>query len=116
MWLLDANIDIHLAAFLTERGIACDTAANRGWKALSNGKLVAAATASDFNCLLTRALPSQPAFAVVLIGLPQKHWPEYQERFTGLWASSPVKPHPGRLAEGRYLKPQGPPKQSATST
>ena len=49
MWLLDAHVDIHLAALLTERGIACDTAANRTWKALSNGQLVESAVASGFN-------------------------------------------------------------------
>lgn len=109
MWLLDANMDIHLAAFLTERGIACDTAANRGWKALSNGQLVAAALASGFDCLLTRdrlfsesasrALRSQPTFAVVLINLPQQRWPEYRTLFTELWASSPIQPQPGRSIE-----------------
>jgi hypothetical protein len=35
MWLLDANMDIHLALLLKGLGISCDTA-NRGWKALSN--------------------------------------------------------------------------------
>jgi hypothetical protein len=43
MWLLDGNIDVHLVSVLSERGILCETAANRGWKALSNGELVAAA-------------------------------------------------------------------------
>jgi hypothetical protein len=54
MWLLDANMDVHLASVLEELGIACETAAHRGWKALSNGQLVAAAVASGFDCLLTR--------------------------------------------------------------
>ena len=109
MWLLDANMDIHLVALLTERGIACDTAANRGWKALSNGQLVAVATASGFNCLLTRdrlfrqsasrTLRLQPDFAVVLVNLPQQRWPEYRARFTELWDASPIKPEPGCLIE-----------------
>ena len=109
MWLLDANVDIHLAALLTERGIACDTAANRGWKALSNGQLVAAAMANGFDCLLTRdrlfsesasrALRSQPIFAVVLINLPQGRWTEYRERFLELWTLSPIEPQAGRLVE-----------------
>lgn len=94
---------------MIERGVACDTAANRGWKALSNGQLVAAAVAGGFTYLLTRdrlfsesasrALRSQPTFAVVLINLPQQRWPEYGERFVGLWASSPIEPQPGRLVE-----------------
>ncbi len=33
MWLLDANMDVHLASVLTGLGIDCDTAGNRGWKA-----------------------------------------------------------------------------------
>jgi hypothetical protein len=40
MWLLDANMDVHLVKTLNELGVSCDTAANRGWKALSNGELV----------------------------------------------------------------------------
>jgi len=34
MWLLDANMDVHLVQTLNELGVSCDTAANRGWKAL----------------------------------------------------------------------------------
>ena len=76
MWLLDANVDVHLAAIFRERGIECDTVAHRGWKTLSNGELVAAAFAEGFRCLLTRdqlfgesasrALKSFPDFAVVV--------------------------------------------------
>jgi predicted nuclease of predicted toxin-antitoxin system len=54
MWLLDANVDVHLAPLLNEFGVACDIAANRGWKALENGDLVAAAVAAGFDCILTR--------------------------------------------------------------
>ena len=54
MWLLDANIDVHLASLLKSFQIECDTAANRGWKALSNGHLVKAAVDAGFDCLLTR--------------------------------------------------------------
>jgi hypothetical protein len=54
MWLLDANMDVHLASLLAELGIASETAAAKGWKALSNGQLVAAAVSSGFDCLLTR--------------------------------------------------------------
>ena len=45
MWLLDANMDVHLASVLTGLEIKCDTAGKRGWKALSNGDLVKAAAA-----------------------------------------------------------------------
>jgi hypothetical protein len=42
MWLLDANVDVRLAPLLSEFGISCDTAANRGWKALKDEDLAAA--------------------------------------------------------------------------
>jgi len=43
MWLLDANMDVHLVSVLTDFQISCDTAGQRGWKSLSNGELVRAA-------------------------------------------------------------------------
>jgi hypothetical protein len=54
MWLLDANMDVHLVSVLSDRGIQCHTAANRGWEALPNGELVKAAVSAGFDCLLTR--------------------------------------------------------------
>jgi hypothetical protein len=54
MWLLDANMDVHLSSVLTGFKIACDTAGKRGWRALSNGDLVSAAVGVGFRCLLTR--------------------------------------------------------------
>jgi hypothetical protein len=109
MWLLDANMDVHLASVLGEFGIACETAAQRGWKALSNGQLVAAAVANGFDCLLTRdrlfgesasrALQLHPTFAVVLVHLPQQRWPEYRQSFLNAWASAPIMPQPGCLIE-----------------
>ncbi len=91
MWLLDANVDVHLVAVFRQFGVPCDTAANRGWNALSNGELVATAFAEGFRCLLTRdqlfgesasqTLKSFPEFAVVVITLPQQRWHEYRERF-----------------------------------
>ena len=107
MWLLDANVDVHLAAIFREGGTTCDTVARRGWKTLSNGELVAAAFAEGFRCLLTRdqlfgesasrALKSFPEFAVVVITLPQQRWPEYRARFLEAWAASPIQPVPGSL-------------------
>jgi hypothetical protein len=41
MWLLDANLDVHLIELLRGLQIDCDPAENRGWKALRNGELVA---------------------------------------------------------------------------
>jgi len=107
MWLLDANVDVHLAPIFKQRGIPCDTVAHRGWKALSNGELVATAFAEGFRCLLTRdqlfgesasqALKSFPEFAVVVITLRQQRWAEYCRCFMKAWAASPIQPVPGRL-------------------
>ena len=81
MWLLDANLDIHLVELLKGFPIDCDTAENRGWKALRNGELVGAAVQAGFHHLLTKDLSfaesaSQiwrtfPDFGVVVVTLPQ---------------------------------------------
>jgi hypothetical protein len=109
MWLLDANMDVHLRSVLSELGVASETAAARGWKALSNGQLVAAAVEGGFDCLLTRdrlfgesasrALRVYSTFAVILVNLPQQRWPEYRLQFLKAWAFGPIKPEPGRLIE-----------------
>ena len=107
MWLLDANMDVHLVAVLADLGISAATAASRGWKALSNGDLVTAAVAGAFDCLLTRdqlfgesaaqALASYPQFAVVVVNLPQQHSQQYRDGFLTAWAESPIRPIGGRL-------------------
>lgn len=107
MWLLDANVDVHLVAVFGQLGIPCDTATNRGWKALSNGELVATAFTEGFRCLLTRdqlfgesasrALKAFPEFAVVVITLPQQRWQQYLERFLETWAAAHIQPVPGQL-------------------
>jgi hypothetical protein len=81
MWLPDANLDIHLAELLRRLQIGCDTAENRGWKALRNGELVAAAVNAGFNTLPTRdrlfaesasrAWRDFPSLSVVVITFPQ---------------------------------------------
>jgi hypothetical protein len=107
MWLLDANMDVHLVAVLAELGIRCETAGSRGWRALSNGELVAAAAAAGFECLVTRdrlfgqsasrALKSFPRLAVVVVDLPQQPWQQYEQTFTAAWAAGPIQPVPGGL-------------------
>ena len=107
MWLLDANMDVHLAELLRAMGLECDTAANRGWKTLTNGDLVTQAIADGFDCLLTRdtlfgesaarALKSYPHFAVVLVTLAQCPWPQYRERFLKAWTDGPIRPVDGKL-------------------
>jgi hypothetical protein len=39
MWLLDANMDVHLVAVLAELGVSSATAGSRGWKALSRPRV-----------------------------------------------------------------------------
>jgi hypothetical protein len=107
MWLLDANMDVHLVSVLKDFGIACDTAGHRGWKSLSNGDLVTAAVADGFLCLLTRdqlfgesasrALKSFPQFAVVVVDVPQQPWNQYRDRFIALWMEALISPAAGQL-------------------
>jgi hypothetical protein len=114
MWLLDANVDVHLVALLTEFGIQSETAASRGWKDLSNGELVAAAVAAGFQCLLTRdqlfaesasrALKSYSQFGVVVLTLPQERWQQYRIRFLDAWAVTPIQPVPGHLVQWPTIK------------
>jgi hypothetical protein len=107
MWLLDANVDVHLISVLGGFGVPCDAAGNRGWKALSNGDLVTAAVNAGFSCLITRdqffgesasrALKSFTQFAVVVVSIPQQPWREYREQFTARWAEGPIVPVAGQL-------------------
>jgi hypothetical protein len=109
MWLLDANMDVHLIPALAGLGIGCATAGSRGWKALSNGDLVKAAVDAGFECVLTRdrlfgesaarALESFPQFAVVVVNIPQRRWPEYRELFIACWSEHPIRPIAGRLID-----------------
>jgi predicted nuclease of predicted toxin-antitoxin system len=81
MWLLDANLDIHLVDVFRRLQVDSDTAENRGWKALRNGDLVAAASEAGFHTLLTRdqlfaesasrAWRQFPSLSIVIITLPQ---------------------------------------------
>jgi len=107
MLLLDVNMYVNLVQTLNELGVSSDTAASRGWKALSNGELVSEAAAAGFTCLLTReqlfgesaarALKNFPTFAVVVVDLPQQRWPAYQERFVTAWGTRPIEPIAGML-------------------
>jgi len=107
MWLLDANLDIHLVELRRRFGVDCDTAENRGWKAPANGNLVSVAFQSDFDVLLTRdrlfaesasrAWRSFPALAVVIVNIPQQRSSNYLEAFGAAWAESPIRPEPGKI-------------------
>ncbi len=107
MWLLDANMDVHLVSVLTGFQISCDTCRQRGWKGLSNGELVRTAVAAGFKCLLTRdrlfgeaasqALRQFPEFAVVVVNVSQRPWPQYREEFLAQWRERPIEPIAGKL-------------------
>jgi predicted nuclease of predicted toxin-antitoxin system len=107
MWLLDANMDIHLVQTLREFGIDSDTADNHKWKKLFNGELVSAAVKAGFTCLLTRdqrfgesaakALKAFPVFAVVIIRLPQVPREQNRLQFLEAWRIRPIEPIAGRL-------------------
>lgn len=107
MWLLDANLDIHLVELLRRLQIDCDTAENRGWKALRNGELVSAAVNAGFDTLLTRDLlfaesasrawRDFPSLSVVIVTLPQLPSGSYLASFEAAWAASPILPQPGNI-------------------
>lgn len=42
MWLLEANMDVHLYSLLRELGIRAESAAFRGWKALGQFEILPA--------------------------------------------------------------------------
>ena len=107
MWLLDANMDIHLRSVLLTKGIVAESAWYKGWTELVNGQLVTEAVGAGFECLLTRdvlfgeaaarALQRFPSFAVVVVTLPQAPWVRYRESFLAEWERFPIVPVPGRL-------------------
>jgi hypothetical protein len=107
MWLPDANLDIHLVGLLRSYEIDCDTAENRGWKALRNGDLVAAAAGNGFDSLVTkdqlfaesasRIWRLYPKFAIVVVTLPQLPSQRYMEAFARAWAAQPIRAVPGEI-------------------
>lgn len=107
MWLLDANLDIHLVELLRDLGVECESAQDRGWKALKNGELVAAAANAGFTTLVTRdrlfaesaarAWRTWPDLAVVLVTLPQAKSDRYLESFRAAWMIAHIRPVPGRI-------------------
>lgn len=104
MWLLDANLDIHLVELLKNFQIDCDRAENRGWKALRNGELAPppykrGSTTKD---LLFAESASQiwrtfPDFGVVVVTLPQLPSKRYLEAFARAWAVTPIHPVGGTV-------------------
>jgi hypothetical protein len=91
MWLLEANMDVHLTDLLRGYGIRSEAATRRGWARLTNGELVAAAGKAGFTCVLTqdrffaksaaRGLELHPELCIVVVCLAQRPWREYLEQF-----------------------------------
>ena len=108
MWLLDANMDVHLVSVLADFGVAAEAASRRGWQALTNGDLVEIAARDGFTCVLTQdrlfgqsalgSLEEFPSFAVVIVILAQRPWHQYNQDFRDAWAKSPITPLPGKVA------------------
>ncbi|HYA40660.1 MAG TPA: DUF5615 family PIN-like protein [Syntrophobacteraceae bacterium] len=107
MWLLDVNMPRQLRALLADLGITAETANARGWGTLVNGDLLEAASASGFECLLTRDrlfgqsvsrhLKRYPNFAIVLVLLPQVRAPQFLASFKAAWEKTPIAPTPGQV-------------------
>src|SRR5437764_967798 len=107
MWLLDANMDVHLVALLESFGTRCEATTKRGWKDLTNGDLVSAAVGAGFTCIITqdrlfgetaaRALKTFPQFSVVVVHLPQKPWHQYHKDFSTAWSKAAIRPVPGQI-------------------
>jgi len=76
MWLLDANMDVHLVSVLADFQISSDTAGQRGWKSPSNGELVRA-----------------------VVNVAQRPWPQYREEFLGRFREGPIEPIAGTLIQ-----------------
>jgi predicted nuclease of predicted toxin-antitoxin system len=105
MWLLDANMDVHLLGVLSELGIRCESAIRKDWRELTNGELVSAAAKAGFTCILThdklfaesasRSLPSAPHLSIIVVHLPQRPWREYIRQFRIAWEKQPMAPNPG---------------------
>jgi hypothetical protein len=106
MWLLDVNLPTALLGVLRSYGIDCDTAANRGWRDLTNGALAETAFRAGFRVVLTRdrafgesaakALRSLPNLAVVVVTLPQArgagYVAEFAAEFATRWKVRPIEP------------------------
>ncbi len=109
MWLLDANMDVHVLDVLSELGIPCESAIRRGWRELANGDLVSAAREAGFTCLLTHDrlfaesaasfLKSAGTFSIIVVRLPQRPWRAYVEQFREAWAREPIVPAAGSVVD-----------------
>lgn len=90
-WLLDANVPTQLVLTLKGFGVEAETAASLGWKQLTNGHLVEAASSLGFSAILTRdkrfqqsaseTLKRFPAMALVVLVLSQAPALDFSAKF-----------------------------------
>jgi predicted nuclease of predicted toxin-antitoxin system len=86
-WLLDVNVPAQLVSTLSGFGVEAEIAIGRGWKELTNGRLLEAASKAGFSAILTRdrlfgqsaakSLKLFPTIALVVVTLPQARAPEF---------------------------------------
>jgi hypothetical protein len=106
-WLLDVNVPTQLVLTLKGFGVEAETAASLGWKQLTNGHLVEAASRVGFSTILTRdkrfqqsaseTLKRFPAMALVVLILPQAPALEFLRDFERSWATKPIQPIAGQI-------------------
>ena len=106
-WLLDVNVPIGLVSALQKYGIDADTATDRGWKHLTNGLLLEAASNAGFTVILTRdrrfgesaskSLRRFQTISVVMVTLRQARIREFLAAFDAAWLSYPIVPLSGSV-------------------
>ena len=109
MWRLDVNLPTAPSRLLHSYGITAETTAARGWRELTNGDLVHAASREGFSALLTRdrafgtvaggALAMLPDLAIVIVLLPQAREAAYLSAFDVAWQRQHIRPIPGTIIE-----------------
>jgi predicted nuclease of predicted toxin-antitoxin system len=88
--LFDQNVPAPLAKRLT--GHKVETAADRGWEEISNGELINAVEAAEFDILLTadknlRYQQNLTNRKLALIILPTNHWATIRENIAAILAA-----------------------------
>ncbi len=78
MWLLDANLDVHLVA------------AQNGFDSLLTRDQLSAESAS-------RIWSLHPKFGIVVVMLPRLPFQRCLKAFAQAWAAQPIRPVPGEI-------------------
>jgi hypothetical protein len=106
-WLLDVNVPTRLVATLAGFGVEAETAAARGWKQLTNGRLIEAAHSAGFSAVITRdqrfgetasqTLKRFPAISLVILTFQQAPASQFLSAFIGAWSKDAIQPIPGKV-------------------